>query len=219
MELLWNMLVPDEADTTVPPHPYYWKEYKFNFIHTPVLSFCQPSDEIGRKRTKVTHTQGLVAQVKYTPIEGQPYTGMFAETSKNVLLRFSETNNLIEASTGLLPSLALKWLVDGKKAANAFGMPSFAPSSSWNFFHAPMRSRVEPLTSELEIETIVKKLVEASAKPYAMGIGWIGDQTGAGEVVPTKEVKIPYELRFTFPAKEAHSSWEEKIIDEATGEQ
>ena len=180
MEELWSMLVPDEEDSTVAPQPFMWKEFDKFFTTDPVTSFCQNSDEMKRKHLKVTHTQGLVARVKYTPIEGQEYTGMFAETSENVLLRFSETTNLVDSSTGLLPSLALKWLVDGRRSSNVFGMPSFNASSSWNFFNEPMRNRVEPFTEDLKKETIEKKLVEASNKPYAVGFSWVGYQTSDG---------------------------------------
>ena len=72
------------------------------------------------------------------------YSGIYGEGSNTVILRLSETTNLNEDSNGLMPSLALKFLVDGAKSQNIFAMSSFLSSGSWNFFENPMTNRVEP---------------------------------------------------------------------------
>ena len=113
-------------------------------------------DEMPRQKLKVTHTQGVVAKVKWIPFQSPSYdyTGFYQEETENVLLRLSQTVNLTPSSTGLLPSLALKFLINGQKSENLFGMPSFAPIDSWDFLAEDMSSRVDPFTDEIEIATI-----------------------------------------------------------------
>ena len=67
------------------------------------------------KRLKLVHTQGVVAKVKWIPdgINSAQFTGIYNMETDNVILRLSETTNLTTASTGLMPSLAMKFLVDG----------------------------------------------------------------------------------------------------------
>ena len=105
-----------------------------------------------RNRLKTTHTQGIVAKVEWIP-SGSPsfaYTGLYEDGTDLMLLRLSETTNLIESSTGLLPSLALKYLIAGRKSENLFGMPSFKVSDSWDFFAQDFSSRVDPFEKEVE---------------------------------------------------------------------
>ena len=73
-----------------------------------------------------------------------------------MLLRFSEANHLHEQSTGLTPSVALKFLRDGTTSANIVAQPSFKNSGSWNFFEEPMTTRIDafdPVDDILFIET------------------------------------------------------------------
>ena len=75
------------------------------------------------------------------------YSGIYEHGSDHAILRLSETNNLTEESDGLLPSMALKLLIDGRKSENLFGMPNMTGiyengETSWDFFHAPYKSRV-----------------------------------------------------------------------------
>lgn len=67
------------------------------------------------RRLKLTHTQGVVAKVKWIPdgINSAQFSGIYNMETDNVILRLSETTNLTTASTGLMPSLAMKFLVDG----------------------------------------------------------------------------------------------------------
>jgi hypothetical protein len=87
---------------------------------------------------------------------------MYATGSEEVIMRLSETRNLTKYSTGLLPSAAFKFLVDGKESRNIVSMPSFEPSESWNFFESPLKTRVEPITEESNkcmFNTVIRKIV------------------------------------------------------------
>lgn len=100
------------------------------------------------------------------------FSGLYSQASDDVIIRLSETANLHEGSTGLMPALALKFLIDGTESANLFGMPAFTGSGSWDFFKNDFGSRVDPFTDDMPIEkaTILKKLIEGSKTPFATGL-------------------------------------------------
>ena len=128
------------------------------------------------------------------------YSGIYRDGSDSVILRFSETKNLHEESSGLLPSLSLKFLRDGQISENIVAMPNFTGTDSWNFFELPMKSRVEPFDPEVnacEVVTIQRKLVDASEWPFACGISTIGDRNSDGSNIAENDVNVPFELQFT----------------------
>ena len=127
---------------------YYWAEFATQFTGVANGSFCQNSDEMKRNRLKTTHTQGLVAQIRWVADSGHDYTGFYKEGFTNGYIRFSQTLPLTEVSGGLLPSVAIKALRDNAKSQNIFGMPSFHPTNSWSFFGGDMFNRVEPFVEE-----------------------------------------------------------------------
>lgn len=96
---------------------------------------------------------------------------MYETGSDTAILRISETAMLHELSPGLLPSMAIKFFIDGRESENLLAMPSFESTSSWNFFDAPLKSRVEPFTNQCEIRTIEKKLAEGSKSVFSNGVG------------------------------------------------
>ena len=114
--------------------PYYWAAFDDLFLKNADGSFCQESDEMRKSRLKTTHTQGVVAKVDYVPITGQPFSGIYTQGSDTAVLRLSQTSNLIESSKGLFPSVALKFLIDGRHSTNIFGVPNFTGTESWDFF-------------------------------------------------------------------------------------
>ena len=130
MKELWASIT---ADTT--PEPYYWVEWGEFFNMDVKHAFKNLGDELPKDIKKLTHTQGLVAKVKWTPIgDANGYTGMYATGMNNVIMRLSETGMLQEDSVGLLPSVAFKILRDGTFSDNVVAMPSFLGTESWNFF-------------------------------------------------------------------------------------
>ena len=165
------------------------------------------------RREKVSHRQGLVASFKWVPYEPDVhgYTGFYEKVSTNNILRFSQTTNLTEKSEGLLPSVALKFLINGLKSENVFGMPSFHETTSWDFFASDMKSRVEPFDPEKDfclIETIQKKLIEGTNRPFSTGVSTIGDRFVDGKLkdddgvaLTRRQIKVPYELSYRSPFK------------------
>ena len=151
----------------------------------------------------MTHSQGVVARVKWVPYANDlNYTGIYDEGSDHVILRLSQTDNLTSESNGLHPAAAIKFLRDGTFAENIVATPNLTGSSSWNFFHEPMKTRVEPFdenTHPIKAATKQKKMVEASSRPFATAVGTIGATFPDGTELPRDNVNIPYELRFSSP--------------------
>ena len=207
LEELWNELVPDEEDYDVAPMDFYWKEFPNFFTQKSNGSFCQNSDGARPNRPKTTHTQGVVAKVEWVPVENDlGYTGIYDSGSDTVILRLSETNNLSEATTGLMPSMALKFLLNGRKSENILAMHSMKPTDSWNFFENPMSNRVEPFDPKedfIEFQTVHKKMSEGSKCPYATATGGIARVNNQGVGLPKKAASTPYELEFVSPFKDA----------------
>ena len=120
MNELWAEILKDDE-----PMAYYWSEFPNFFTQKANGSFCQRSDILNKKRLKTTHTQGVVGQVEWVPVDNdEGYTGIYKSGSDAVLIRLSQTVNLIEASSGLFPSMALKFLRDNDEAENLFAQTS-----------------------------------------------------------------------------------------------
>jgi len=158
------------------------------------------------------------------------YSGMYAEGSETVVMRLSETSNLYDGSSGLTPSVAFKFLIDGQESANIFGMNSFRQSDSWNFFEKPLASRLivkkefekmpADITDEIMMDTLFKKFAMGSTRPFGTGVAHIADKQNSGEKVKFKDTVAPYELRFKSPLRSRFSEertsneWYEEIKNE-----
>jgi len=168
-----------------------------------------------KRRQKVTHTQGVVARVEWEVVGDHGYTGIFGEGSDHAIIRMSEASNIVEASTGLTPSMAIKFLVDGKKSVNLFAMPrSFSSTGSWDFFSEPISNRVDTFTAEekpIEQQTLQKKMVESSTTPFKMALGKVARTQNDGENVHRKLVSMPYEIEYRGVTHFSH----DKELDEA----
>jgi len=148
----------------------------------------------------------VVAKVEYIPTPGHLYTGMFSQHSDTVIMRLSETQNLTELSTGLHPSIALKFLVDNFPSDNIVAMESFLPSNSWDFFDATLSNRVPEfdLTNQAEYimdMTLRKKMVEGAMRPFGTAVGHVARTNLDGSVLKTTETNSPFQIFFKSPLK------------------
>ena len=119
--------------------------------------------------------------------------------SSHVIMRLSETTMLHEESSGLLPSVAFKFLRDAQPSDNIVAMPSFTGTGHWNFLKQPMLTRVTPFeTDSCEDLTIRKKLTEGQKWPFSCGISNIFKNNADGTALNDNALveKIPYELAF-----------------------
>ena len=76
------------------------------------------------------------------------------------LIRMSEANFVLPETTGLTPSLAIKFLRDGIESVNVLANVSFDPTTSFNFFANIFRSRIPLFGHTCEQVTIQKKFAE-----------------------------------------------------------
>jgi hypothetical protein len=187
METIWNKVEGSRSDE---PIEQMWNLHGRFFEQKANGSFCQCSDEIiNRRREKATHTQGLVAQVEYVFMDNDlGYSGILGEGSDTVLMRISESANLWDGASGLTPSIALKFLVDGIHSQNVMAMQRFGSSNSWNFFEPSLTNRLpmfDRTTQEGYImdETLRKKLTEGSQRPFGLGFSHIARHTNAGKTL------------------------------------
>ena len=135
---------------------------------------------------------------------------MYEAGSHHAIIRLSETRMLTEESTGLLPSMAIKFLIDYKKSENLFGMPNLTGlyedeetgemEPSWDFFKAPMKNRVERFTDDCEVDSLEWKMAEANPFPYVTSIVRPAAMATDGEIVDTKDIggefRFPYQLEY-----------------------
>ena len=168
---LWEKITEDDT-----MQDYIWADWATQFSGSDSGSFCQNSDEMKRNREKITHRQGLVAQIIWESQDGHGYTGFYETGFKHGYLRFSQTLPLMDDSTGLLPAVAVKALRDGARSQNIMGMPSFHPTTSWNFFNADMANRVEPFDADdpddaMLLDTIIEKLIAGDNQPFSTAVG------------------------------------------------
>ena len=111
---------------------------------------------------------------------------------------------LTEDSPGHHPSVAIKFLIDGKHSVNIFGMESFHATSSWNFFEHDLTSRVmtaadweaiQPDTVDAIMqETVFKKMIEGSDRPFALSVGKPANTENDGTSLHKNDTVAPYEI-------------------------
>ena len=87
---------------------------------------------------------------------------------------------MTQESKGLLPSFAIKFLLDYHQSVNLFAMPNFTGNyinedtgeeyQSWDFFHAPFKNRVERFTDQCSIDSLEKQTLQVDAHPYATAV-------------------------------------------------
>lgn len=125
-------------------------------------------------------------------------------------MRMSDVNFLYEGSIGHTPSIALKFLLDGKESENIFAQYNLLPGDSHNFFTETISNRIFTIGRDFEDEelnnpedpmvaTIMKKMVEGSRRPFALGVSNIADKTNSGRRIARSDVRTPFELRFIAP--------------------
>ena len=106
-------------------------------------SFNAERDDMPNNRFKINHSQGVVARVSWEDLGGHNYTGMY-QGSDLGLIRMSEGNFMLpgDEMPGLTPTLAVKFLINGRESVNLLANTSFDPSDSFNFFSNDFRTMI-----------------------------------------------------------------------------
>jgi hypothetical protein len=107
----------------------------------------------------------------------------------------SETDFFVDGVTEAAnPSIALKFLRDGRPSANQFGMVSFEGTDSWNFFENDFYSHLPKHEGDCGPQTIGKYHAQASRFVYQTGSLGLAEYTQDGTEVA--EPDLPYFLSF-----------------------
>ena len=161
----------------------------------PIVSFRnRDSDEMPTGRAKLLHQQGLVAQARFIAEIDSPYTGVF-EGAENVLIRMSQAEVIVDDLTeGLNPSIALKFLRDGRNSANQFGMVSFEGTRSWNWFENPFMTHLPQFEEECLPETLHKFFATVTQFVSISGSDDMCEFTETGRTVFNRD--LPYFMMF-----------------------
>ena len=209
MRELWGKILPN-PDEDEPPREQPFEDLPLFFEEGAGGAFCQVADEKQWRKTKNVHGQGLVAQVEWQalPTQGR-YSGIYWSGSDTVIMRLSDVNFLYEGAEGHTPAAAFKFLIDKGESMNLLAQYDLLPFDSWNFFDEPITTRVlnkgdDDLNGENEainimMDTVVRKMVEGSARPFATGLSHVADKRNNGQRIPHAKVKTPYELLFIAP--------------------
>jgi hypothetical protein len=147
---------------------------------------------------KAIHAHGTVAKIKFVPAANNPFTGLFKGADYG-LLRMSVTGD--PKARGFAPGLAIKFLVDGKPAANVSALVSLTgQGQNYNLF-AHELSNIVPVVNEIGpklINWIFSRVSRFPTKLYLEGLGQV-DQQGHLEPHPHYPTQI-----FLVPNPELH---------------
>ena len=161
-EKLDDLWTETTADATVEPQNWSMDDL---FARNMNVSFDRESDELPENRPKINHSQGVVCKVEWVDQGGHNYTGLYNGGSSTALMRMSESNFIFPEAGGLAPSLAIKFLIDGDRSRNLLANVGFESTSSWNFFSANFRARVDLHEDQCAADTIERKFLNALNTP------------------------------------------------------
>jgi len=112
-------------------------------------------------------------------------------------MRLSEAQNLSASSSGLTPSIALKWLIDGLWSQNMVAMEKFDSSGQWNFLGPRLTNRLPTFDVSTQWgyimdQTVRKKITEATSRPFGTALSHIARYTLEGVKLGVREAVVPY---------------------------
>ena len=156
--------------------------------------FSLDGDELPVGSKKHLHAQGIVGLITWRDIGGHPYTGLY-KGNTNGLIRLSEENFApLPEAKGLSPSIALKFPRTNKPSVNILAADSFEPSTSFNFFKAPLTTNMALFSADIAAKTITRKELEVNRTIGAVGLSEFSRFTVGG--VEVKPFVFPFDLRF-----------------------
>jgi hypothetical protein len=155
---------------------------------------AMPSGALYGSRTKYIHSVGTVGKVKFVPVAGQPYSGIFKGANYG-LVRFSSAA-APSSSQPLAPGLGLKFLRDGTDSANLVSMWGVdGQPGDWNFFSNHFFTHIgAPSPSNVALAALSKKFSTATDFIQEVGLSDFAgfDQSGHQE----SPNNFPFSLTF-----------------------
>lgn len=143
-------------------------------------------------RSKLIHTEGVIATVKLTDSGKHPFTGLFKGADTGVV-RMSVAAQPDIKVKNLTPGMGLKFLRDGIDSASLVSMFSVDGQDSWNYFANDFSNHIPAVTS-IALLPLAAKFSTATDYVQAVGLSdWAQvDQHGS----QVKNAVFPFSLRF-----------------------
>ena len=160
------------------------------------VTFDHLGDMMPYGREKLVHPQGVVMKVAFIPEPDTKYTGMFKQADHGIM-RISDFVNADpeEGQQFTSPSMAVKFLRDGKHAADTVSMVSLDGQPSFNFFKNRLSTQLEATDNTCLLESVGKKQAEATDHTTTMStMDWAKyDQDGDEVDEPVWPYRIDFE--------------------------
>ena len=102
---------------------------------------------------------------------------------------------MTDATSGLTPSLAIKFSRDGMRSVNHLANVSFETMEGWNFFGHNYRSRVDFHENECAALTIERIFLDDNPRPHSLGLSEFSKYKQDGSYVGD-DYDFPFELWF-----------------------
>jgi hypothetical protein len=169
------------------------------FLESMKTSVELVSDEMPKDRSKLIHSVGGAASVKFV-WEPNEYTGLFQGSDYGLLRAASAT----EPSEGqgkaaidsqFVPGIGIKMLRDGVPSGNVVFLHKLTPQDSWNFFKYPVSNHLS--ANGLGVaESALKMKFETSGSDWVnmVGLSDVARYTQAGVRVPDATLNVPFQL-------------------------
>jgi len=156
-----------------------------------MLSFDAVADVFPHKRTKYIHSVGTVGSISFDSTGDHPYRGIF-EGSSTGLVRFSSGKEF--GPGGYSPSMALKFLRDGRPSANFVAMYSLDGQTydERNFFQHEWSNHLS-MTENFGLKLLSKKFWQGSYCPLMVGLSDLASPSESEFAAPGT---FPFQLIF-----------------------
>lgn len=158
-DLLWANINADVyPDAQLPTRgPSVIAQLKLFSVEFNKGSFVS-GDELPPDRPKLVHTYGTCARVSLHITEKHPYTGML-ERGGDAIVRFSDA----KGGGTFLPSMAFKFLIDGRSSSNVLVLPSaYREKGDLRCFSSTYSNATKP-AKELDTK-LVHRVFQKTAK-------------------------------------------------------
>lgn len=147
----------------------------------------------------------MVAPIRYVSTGGHDYTGMFEEGAPYGIMRFSDSGFIVEGTESSNPSVALKLFRDYAESTNLLYQIDFNNQDTLDFFPTDVDGNRKPFTTHpdvptleknpCEMQTMTRKLIEASNLPFATGTGHFASVTYNNSFTANPIPNFPFELQ------------------------
>lgn len=177
-------------------------------------TFNHAGDELPEGREKHIHKWGTSILVNWVPFPKHTYSGLFAEGSSNVLLRFSYAKP--PQNDHSIPGMAIKVFIDNKPSVNLMAMNGLNEQQGLNIFENPFTNALPAprwslqsfLLSHSFASTL--KMLGDKGSPLVLKTEHFASVKNNGSKV--EHVHAPYKLIFK-PTASAKALMENKTDD------